>query len=98
VSIRGFDARSMSEGRHSGKNGAMITRHGKPGTRLALVSGAILILLAAMAIDTKAVKIGSAADVQSDIFSPATYGRSEFPKVQAAIESRAVDAEPWRLC
>ncbi len=70
----------------------MITRHGKPGTRLALVSGAILILLAAMAIDTKAVKIGSAADVQSDIFSPATYGRSEFPKVQAAIESRAVDA------
>ena len=50
-----------------------------------------MILLAAMAFDTKVVKIGS--DIaQSGVFSPATYGKSEFPKVQAAVESRATDA------
>ncbi len=70
----------------------MITRRGKSELRLALGSGLVLILLAAMAIDTKVVKIGSAADVQSDVFSPATYGSSEFPKVRTAVESRAVDA------
>ncbi len=69
----------------------MTTRRGSA-ARLALALGAALILVAAMAIDTKAVKIGSAANVQSDVFSAATYGRSEFPKVQAAVEARAVDA------
>ena len=62
------------------------------GGKLVLVSGAVLILIAAMVIDTKVVKIGSAADVKSDVFSAATYGKSNFPKVQAAVESRAVDA------
>ena len=70
----------------------MMTRRGKPGTRLVVASGTFLILIAAMAIDTKVVKIGSAADVQSDAFSPATYGKSEFSKVRAAVEGRAVDA------
>ncbi len=64
----------------------------KPGTRRALVSGAALILLAAMIIDTKAIKIGSAADVRADAFSAAAFGKAEFAKVQAAIEDRAVDA------
>jgi predicted lipoprotein len=70
----------------------MMANRVKPGARLALASGAALILLAAMAFDTKVVKIGSAADVRSDVFSSATYGKSEFPKVQAAVESRATDA------
>ena len=69
----------------------MITRRGKSEIRLAVTSGAVLILLAAMALDTKIVKIGS-PELQSDVFSAATYGKSEFPKVQAAVESRAVDA------
>ncbi len=64
----------------------------RPGLRLALVSGAVVILFAAMALDTKVVKLGSDADVQSDVFSPATYGKSEFPKVQSLIESHATDA------
>ncbi len=70
----------------------MASRSGKSNTRLVLASGTVLIVLVAMALDTKVVRIGSAMDVQSDVFSPATYGKTEFPKLQAAIESRAVDA------
>ncbi|WP_428492239.1 DUF2291 family protein [Rhodopila sp.] len=62
------------------------------GGRLVLVSGAVLILIAAMVIDTKVVRIGSKADVQSNVFSPTAFGKSNFPKVQAAVESRAVGA------
>ncbi len=63
-----------------------------PALRLAVVSGAVVVLLAAMALDTRVVKIGSPADIHSDAFSPASYGKSEFPKVQSTIEKRAVDA------
>ncbi len=60
--------------------------------RSAIACSAGVVLLAAMALDTRVVKIGSAADVQAALFSPETYGRAEFPKVQALIQSRAVDA------
>lgn len=69
-----------------------ISRRGKPRTRVAIVSAAVVVLLAAMALDTKIVKIGSPADSQPGAFSAATYGETEFPKIQAAIEARAVDA------
>ncbi len=55
-------------------------------------SGAVLILCAAMALDTKVVKIGSAEDAQAGVFSAAAYGQAQFPKVQSALEGRAVDA------
>ncbi len=64
----------------------------KPSARLALVSGIALAVVAAMALDTKVVRIGSPADVQSDVFSAAKWGQSEFPKVQATVEKRAVEA------
>ena len=69
-----------------------MTRRGKLDMRRAAGSGAVLVLLAAMAVDTKVVKIGSAEDVQAGIFSAASYGRAQFPKVRSAIASRAVDA------
>lgn len=69
-----------------------MTGRGKLDLRVAWGSGAVLVLLAAMALDTKVVKIGSAEDVQAGVFSAATYGKAQFPKVQAAIESRAIDA------
>ena len=72
-------------------SGAVAART-RPGSRLALSSGAAALLVVAMALDTKVVRIGSAADVQADVFSPASYGKTEFPKVQAAVEGRAVDA------
>ena len=67
-------------------------RRSKVNVRLAVTSAAVVILLAAMAIDTKIVRIGSSADVQPGAFSPAEFGKSEFPKVQASVASRAVDA------
>ena len=70
----------------------MIARRGKLDTRLAVGSGAVLVLCAAMALDTKVVKIGSAEDLQAGVFSATSYGKAQFPKVQSAIESRAVDA------
>ena len=69
-----------------------MTGRARPGLRVALASGSVVVLLGAMAVDTRVVRIGSAADVQADVFSPATYGRSEFPKVRALIESHATDA------
>ena len=60
--------------------------------RTAIAWAAGVVLLAAMALDTKVVKIGSPAAIQPGVFSPAEFGRSEFPKIQAGIESRAVDA------
>ncbi len=69
-----------------------MVKRGKLDLRLALGSGAVLVLLAAMALDTKVVKIGSSEDAEAGIFSAAKYGAAQFPKVQAAIESRAVDA------
>lgn len=69
-----------------------MTRRGKLDKRLAVGSGAALVLLSAMIIDTKVVRIGSAEDADAGIFSPLKYGAAQFPKVQSVIESRAVDA------
>lgn len=55
----------------------------------ALVALAVLLLLAAMAWDTRIVTIGAA--VQPGVFSPAEFGQAQFPKVQAYVEQHAVD-------
>lgn len=55
--------------------------------------GASLALLAAMAISTKVVRIGSEADRKPGAFSVEEYGTSQFPVVQAAVEERAVGAD-----
>ncbi|ENP50010.1 DUF2291 family protein [Brucella abortus] len=53
---------------------------------------AAVVVIGAIGFDTKVVKIGSDADVRQQVFSPAAYSASEFPKVKASIEQRAVDA------
>lgn len=63
-----------------------------PNLRTIIASAAGLVLVVAMALSTRVVKIDSAANVQSGDFAPAAYGASELPKVQAAIEQRAVSA------
>ncbi|WP_042263059.1 DUF2291 family protein [Paraburkholderia heleia] len=60
--------------------------------RLVIEVGLLVILLVAMATSTKVVQIGSGADSQTQEFEPAAYGKKQFPKTQAAIEKRAVDA------
>jgi predicted lipoprotein len=66
--------------------------HPRRGMRLAIEVVLLVILLVAMALSTKVVKIGSDADSQTQQFDPAAYGKKQFPKTQAAIEKRAVDA------
>ena len=65
-------------------------RHRRKGLRLAVASGAVLVLLVAMALDTKVVRLGGAGDAQPGVFSPAAYGAATFPKIQSAIAGRAV--------
>jgi predicted lipoprotein len=61
-------------------------------TRLLLTVGAAIVLVAAMALDTKVVAVGSSADATPGAFSQEAYGKSEFPKVRTAVEAKAVDA------
>ncbi len=63
-----------------------------PVARRIITATAIIVVIASMALGTKVVKIGSAAAEVPGTFAPAAYGKKEFPKLQAAIEKRAVDA------
>ncbi|MDR5815928.1 MULTISPECIES: DUF2291 domain-containing protein [unclassified Caballeronia] len=62
------------------------------GLRIAIEVIVVLVVLVAMAMSTKVVKIGSGPDATSKEFEPAAYGAKQFPKTQAAISKRAVDA------
>lgn len=70
----------------------MTRRRITPHARVVMASSAAFVLVAAMALDTKVVRTGSTADVPSNVFSAENYGKSEFPKVVSAVESRATDA------
>ncbi|ENN85630.1 hypothetical protein RHSP_05882 [Rhizobium freirei PRF 81] len=64
------------------------------GSKLKIIAGAaaIVIVIGAIAADTKVIKIGSEHDVREQGFQPDTYGAQEFPKVQTDVVQRAVDA------
>ncbi len=51
-----------------------------------------VVLVAAMALDTKVVQIGSQQDMRQKSFSPEAYGAEQFPKIKDNILQRAVDA------
>lgn len=53
----------------------------------------IVVVLAALSRGVKVVAINSAAAANPSAFSAAEFGKSQFPKVQAAIKKRAVPAE-----
>jgi predicted lipoprotein len=67
-------------------------RRRKP-ARLIVLGAAVLVLILAMALDTKIVAIGSPEAAKPGAFSPDAFGEAEFPKVKADIEARAVDAQ-----
>lgn len=56
-------------------------------------AAATVLLLVAMALDTKVVRIGSKEDTRTDAFSAEAYGKKDFPRIQAEIEKAAVDAK-----
>lgn len=53
---------------------------------------AVAAVLGAIALDTTVVPIGSDADMRVQAFSPDAYGHAEFPRIQAFVRDRAVDA------
>lgn len=59
--------------------------------RLVLAAVAVAVL-AAMALDTTVVRIGSEQDIAKAGFSPETFGEETFPRVRDSILGRAVDA------
>ncbi|CAB3801848.1 DUF2291 family protein [Pararobbsia alpina] len=63
------------------------------GLRAAIAAVMLVILVVAMALSIKVVKIGSDGDKQVKTFDPAAYGAAQYPKTQAAVESRAVSAD-----
>ncbi len=58
-----------------------------------ILSGVAIVVLAAIALDTTVVTLGSDLDVRKQVFSPEAYGAAEFPAIQTAIAERAVDAK-----
>lgn len=68
------------------------TKRTAPSFRRLAIPIAVIVLLIAMALNTKVVKVGSDVGADSGAFSAESYGPANFPKVQAAIEERAVDA------
>lgn len=52
----------------------------------------IVLVLVAMALDTTVIRIGSEEDVRAAEFSPEAFGEAEFPRIQTAIETDAVNA------
>jgi predicted lipoprotein len=68
------------------------TRRTKPSLKLSVGVVCVILLLVAMALNTKVVNINSQVAAQPGAFDPAAYGAAQFPKIQSEIESRAVDA------
>jgi predicted lipoprotein len=65
-----------------------------PPRRGLLISAAIAVLvLAAIAYDTKVVRIGSAQDETQQAFSPDRFGEQQFPRIQDFVLKRAPDAQ-----
>lgn len=52
----------------------------------------VVLVLVCLGLGVRVVNINSAAGAGPNSFSAAAYGKSEFPKVQGAIEKRAVPA------
>ncbi|MBP1851544.1 DUF2291 family protein [Rhizobium halophytocola] len=61
-------------------------------TRRWVLGAAAVVVLAAMAFDTKVVVIGSEHDVREQKFQPDAFGEEQFPIIQKSVETRAVDA------
>jgi len=59
---------------------------------LYLAAAAVIAVVAAIAADTTIVHVGSEADVRQQAFSPDTFGETEFPRIQAFITEKAVEA------
>ena len=76
----------------SAPSGHIPLKRGNARLRAGIIGAVVVVVLIAMALNTKVVKIGSDIGADTGAFSAETYGPANFPKVQTEIEKRAVDA------
>ena len=55
--------------------------------------GIFIVLIAAIALDTTVVRIGSEQDVRKQVFNPDAYGQSQFLRIRDIVNERAVSAQ-----
>jgi predicted lipoprotein len=60
--------------------------------RRVVIAAVAVAVLAAIAVDTTVVTIGSEQDVSAAGFSPESFGAEQFPRIKENIVERAVDA------
>ncbi|WEF23535.1 DUF2291 domain-containing protein [Paracoccus sp. S3-43] len=53
---------------------------------------AAVLLVGGIALDTTVVHIGSESDLRAQAFSADSYGQEQFPRIQAFVTEKAVDA------
>lgn len=63
-----------------------------PVAKRVIIAVGIVVVIVLLALGTKVVSNNSSIAKGDAGFDPATYGKTEFPKVQKAIEARAVPA------
>jgi predicted lipoprotein len=68
------------------------TRRLSTGAKRGILVGIIVVVLIALGLGTKVVPDGSSAAQSTESFSAKTWGAKNFPKIQSAIEKKAVDA------
>ncbi|WP_108483360.1 DUF2291 family protein [Oceaniglobus ichthyenteri] len=68
------------------------TTTNKAGRRKIIVAAAIGVLVAAIALDTAVVQIGSDADLRQQAFDPDRFGQDAFPDIRDGVIARAPDA------
>jgi predicted lipoprotein len=62
------------------------------GARRGILIGAIVVVLIALGLGTRVVPDGSSAAQTTESFSAKAWGVKNFPKIQSAIEKKAVEA------
>jgi predicted lipoprotein len=60
-------------------------------TRNAIAAAAVVLLVVAMALDTKFLSPEAAAELNPAAFNAETYAAEQFPKITASIKEKAVD-------
>lgn len=60
--------------------------------RKVIVAALAVALVAAIAMDTTVVQVGSDADLRQQAFDPDRFGQNEFPRIRDAVEARAAEA------
>lgn len=73
-------------------NGTVSVSASRATRRKAIVALAGVLLLGAIAFDTKVVAIGGEEDLRQQAFNPARFGAQEFPRIRDQVIEKAPDA------